>query len=196
MRSVRDPASIRVQPIAVRAAHDEARVIVERARTEAQSILDDAERRASLEVEHAVELAARTAREQVVAQLSASLVRAERALAVTERDVIALALDVARTVLGREAESSPSFIEAVARRSLQRVRRARAVVLRVHRDDLALARERVREWLAPGAEPSVLDVLEDESVERGGVVVECDLGRIDGRIDSQLAAIGRALEGS
>ena len=196
MRSVREIASIRVQPIVVRAAHDEARAIVERARAEANAIVAEAEAHAQRAVAQAVERASLAAREAVVAQLSASLVRAERSLAVTERDVIALALDVARTVLGREAESSPSFIEAVARRSLQRVRRARAVVLRVHRDDLALARERVREWLAPGAEPSVLDVLEDESVERGGVVVECDLGRIDARIESQLAAIGRALEGS
>lgn len=196
MRSVRDPASIRVQPIAVRAAHEEARAIVEQARSEARAIIEEAQAHAQRSVAEAVERASIAAREQVVAQLAASLVRAERALAVTERDVIALALEVARTVLGREAESSPSFIEAVARRSLQRVRRARAVVLRVHRDDLSLARERVREWLAPGAEPSVLDVLEDDSVERGGVVVECDLGRIDGRIESQLAAIGRALEGS
>jgi flagellar biosynthesis/type III secretory pathway protein FliH len=41
--------------------------------------------------------------------------------------------------------------------------------------------------------PEVVGVEVDPAVERGGVVVESDLGRVDARLDAQLEALRRAL---
>jgi type III secretion protein L len=196
MRSVRDVAGVRIEPIAVRTAEARAQEITERANAEAQSIIERARGEAERIAVSAAERAALDARERVVAEYAAGLLRAEQARQIAERDVVALALEVARTVLGREAETSSSVLESVAKTALARVRRARSVVLRVSPSEAAAAREKVREWLAPGADPAVLEVVEDDAVPRGGAMVECELGRIDARIETQLAAIGRALEGA
>lgn len=196
MKSIRDPAGVRIEPLSVGDARSAAKTIVADAERAARALIHDAHREAEASVAAIVARAEREAHERVVARYAAAIATAERETRASERDIVALALDVARNVLGAEASSSPAVIEAIAKKSLARVRRARSVVLRVNVADVAMARARAREWLAPGAEPSVFEIVEDESVERGGVVVECELGRIDARIESQLAAIGRALEGA
>lgn len=194
MRSIRDPAGIRVEPITVGQARETAASILAEAEARAAKILADAEQTVERARQRAAHDARASAHESVVAEWTARVRRAEPALTVSERELVSMALEIARSVLDREARESPAALEASARRALGRVRRARTVVLRVNADDLAVARERVREWLAPGAEPSVLDFHADAEVERGGVIVECELGRIDARLSSQLDAIARALE--
>jgi flagellar biosynthesis/type III secretory pathway protein FliH len=196
MKSIRDTASIRVEPLVVSEARQQASAILARAEAQASAMLEAA--RAECEALRAAVFARaeREASERVVAQYAAVIAAAEREGRASERDIVALALDIARNVLAAELTTSPAAIESIARRALARVRRARSVVLRVNADDRAYALDHAREWLAPGAEPSVFEVVEDASVERGGVVVECDLGRIDARIESQLKAIARALEGA
>ncbi len=53
---------------------------------------------------------------------------------------MALACEVARTILGREAAATTEVLRDVTARALARVRRARTVVLRVHPDDAEAAR--------------------------------------------------------
>ncbi|MFO0557596.1 MAG: FliH/SctL family protein [Polyangiales bacterium] len=196
MKSIRDTASIRVEPLVLNDARQQASAILARAQAQASAMLEAARAESEALRTSVLARAEREASERVVAQYAAAIAAAEREARASERDIVALALDVARNVLAAEVTTSPAAIESIARRALSRVRRARSVVLRVHADDLAHALEHAREWLAPGAEPAVFEVLEDASVDRGGVVVECDLGRIDARLESQLKAIARALEGA
>lgn len=194
MRSIRETAGIRVEPLTAGQAREDAEAIVAAAQARAARIVADAERAVEQSRANAANEARTSAREAVVAEWTARIRDAAPSLAIAERELVTMALEIARSVLDREAERSSSLLEASARRALSRVRRARTVVLRVHPEDLPLAVERARGWLAPGAEPSVFDVLEDSTVERGGVVVECELGRIDARLSSQLDAIARALQ--
>lgn len=196
MKSIRDTASIRVEPLIVSDARQQASAILATAAAQANAILEAARAESDALRASVLARAEREASERVVAQYASVLAAAEREARSSERDIVALALDVARNVLAAEVTTSPAAIESIARRALARVRRARSVVLRVHPDDLAYALEHARGWLAPGAEPAVFEVVDDASVDRGGVVVECDLGRIDARIESQLKAIARALEGA
>lgn len=196
MKSIRDTASIRVEPLIVSEARLQATAMIMRARAQASAMLEEARAESEALRASVRERAEREARERIVAQYAAIIEAAEREARQTERDIVALALEVARHVIGAEITMNPAAIEPIARKALARVRRARSVVLRVHADDLAYVCEHARAWLAPGAEPSVFEVVADNSVDRGGVVVECDLGRIDARIESQLQAIARALEGA
>jgi type III secretion protein L len=118
-----------------------------------------------------------------------------RALAAEEGAVVALACEVAQTILGREAAATTGVLRDVTARALARVRRARTVVLRVHPDDAEAARGAVGGWLPEGMRPEEVAVVGDDAVGRGGVVVETELGRVDARLERQLEEIARILEG-
>jgi len=118
-----------------------------------------------------------------------------RALAAEEGAVVALACEVARTVLGREAAATTEVLRDVTARALARVRRARTVALRVHPDDVEAARREVGGWFPEGMRPEEVVVVGDDAVGRGGAVVETERGRVDARLERQLEEIARILEG-
>ncbi len=67
------------------------------------------------------------------------------------------------------------------------------VRLRLHLDDLAGGREPPAAHGAAGAAGAALEILADDSVGRHGSVIETTQGRIDARLEAQLAALERAL---
>ena len=69
---------------------------------------------------------------------------------------------------------------------------AGAVRVRVHPDDLAAVEAR-REALATRAPAAALELVADETVGRAGCVIDTPHGRVDARLETQLAALERAL---
>ncbi|MFO0652117.1 MAG: FliH/SctL family protein [Polyangiales bacterium] len=117
-----------------------------------------------------------------------------RSLQVEASTVIALACEVSRAVLGREATSGEGMLREVTRHAIERVRRARLVVLRVHPDDVEAASRDAASWLPEGMAGVELHVVADAGIERGGVIVESDLGRVDARLDLLCAEVARILD--
>ncbi len=131
---------------------------------------------------------------RAAATLAAAGAARDRLLAAAEREVASLALDVARKVLGRELAQDPAAVTDLAARAIAAARDRRQVVLRVNpadADAIRAAEGRLASLLtrAPG-----LDLREDASIERGGAIVETEAGRVDARVETQLAALARALE--
>lgn len=166
-------------PIA--ASRERAEGIIAEARREAEAIRTRAREEAEAER---------------VALTVASRAAYARSLDAEESTVIALACEVARTVLGREATSGEEVLRDVTRRAVERVRRARLLVLRVHPDDVAAARRAATAWLPEGMERVELHVAPDDGIERGGVIVDSDHGRVDARLDLMCAEVARILDGS
>ncbi len=100
-----------------------------------------------------------------------------------ESSVAAIAVAAARKVVAEELSLRPEHIRAIVGAALERVRRASRVRVRVHPSDAA------------HLVLSDVPVVEDESIERGGCVVESELGDVDARLEVRLAAIERALRG-
>jgi flagellar biosynthesis/type III secretory pathway protein FliH len=125
------------------------------------------------------------------AAVAARLFEAERrrdaALGEAERDLAKLALAAARRIVGDELTLAPERILDIVREALDRARRARRIVVRVHPDDAATLRA-----LADGALPYAIE--EDPAIARGGLVLETELGEVDARIETKLAALEKALE--
>lgn len=182
MRLVRGGASVRrLSPEEIE-AHERARAILTHAQERADAWRDDAraEGRAEAYAEAAATLvAARLAYE--------SMTRAD------EPRVTALALEIARAALDESAQMDESVVRASARRAFSRLRRARCLVLRVHPEDVGAVSAAVHTWLPDGAAVETLDVLADEVIARGGVVVESELGRVDATLDTTLAVLAKAL---
>lgn len=141
--------------------------------------------------------AAEAGREEGLGRAAAVLVLAEaereRKLAALAGEVAALALDVARRVLGRELAQDPGAVVDLAARALVHARERHEVALRVNPRDAPFVRRAESRLAALLVRAPGITVREDAAVAPGGVVVETEAGRIDARVEAQLASLERAL---
>jgi flagellar biosynthesis/type III secretory pathway protein FliH len=127
---------------------------------------------------------------ETVARAAAERARLEREL---ERDLCALALSVAEKVLHRALALDPSLVTSVCAAALAESRAATGIVLEVHPDDVARVEEARSALEGALGRRDAFVVRAVETVGRGGCVVVSSLGRVDARLETQLAAIRAAL---
>jgi flagellar assembly protein FliH len=109
----------------------------------------------------------------------------------TERQMVQLALALARRVVVREISLDPDLVAALAHVAVERLGDQSPATIRLHPEDFAtVAAHRGEQW-----EGTQVSVLPDPAVQRGGCVVESDFGLIDASIDAQFAELSRALLG-
>lgn len=107
----------------------------------------------------------------------------------SERQVVQLALAVARRILRREVEVDEELTVALARVALDRLGESGPATIRLHPDDFARAASRGSEaWKS-----AHISVVADPSVTRGGCLVESPFGFVDAGIDAQFQELARAL---
>lgn len=137
-------------------------------------------------------------RQEGLAQAAGMLARAatarDRTLAAMEQELIALAISVARKVLGRELKQDRSAVVDLAVQALGQARHRKEISIRVHPADAAELRRQERRLLEGLARARWIEVREDESLPAGAVLVETEAGMIDARLEPQLEALSQALE--
>jgi flagellar biosynthesis/type III secretory pathway protein FliH len=102
---------------------------------------------------------------------------------------------MAEKIVGRAVALSPETMADIAGEALAACRPGAGTVrVRVHPDDLPAVEAR-REALATRAPAAALELVADETVGRSGCVIETPQGRVDARLETQLAALERALAG-
>lgn len=164
---------------------------VAEAHAEASKILAEARERAASVVKDAAEAAAIEAREREVARLAAGFLElrdadARRAERDTER-LVELAVLLAERLLGEMLRIDPARIAELAAGVLHEARGARRVRIDASPDDTAALGE------ALGALGRSAEVHADPSLGRGSLVVHTELGRVDARLEPQLARLAAAL---
>lgn len=179
------PPARSVVPAEVYDAREEAERIVREAREEAETLRANAVRDAAAEKSEAQQRGRAEGRAEAASILIESANARDRVLREAERDTKTLALAIAKRVIGEDIQLAPQRIEQIVTELLQRARRARQIVVRVHPDDAATL---TGATLAPSVR-----VVIDESLTRGGCVVHSELGELDARVEVQLAAIAHAL---
>jgi len=102
-------------------------------------------------------------------------------------DLRRLAVHIARTILTHEITARPEAVRGIVEQALARARRGRRLLLRVHPDDVGL--------LGALSEVPELEITPDADVGRGGCVLHDGKMTIDARLETQLAALLRALCG-
>jgi len=128
---------------------------------------------------------------EMTALMAAARADAEEARAQARDAAIVLARRMAAKIVGHAVEVAPEVMGDIAGQALAASRaRAGAVVLRVHPEDLAAVEQARGRW---GASALVVRLVADPGVGRHGCVVETPAGRVDARLESQLAALERAL---
>jgi flagellar assembly protein FliH len=109
----------------------------------------------------------------------------------TERQMVQLALAVARRIVHREVSLDQDLLIAMARVALERLGESARVTVRLHPEEFeATAAARAAEWTGTS-----VDVVADARVGRGGCRVESEFGMIDAGVDAQIQELARALLG-
>lgn len=161
------------------------------AREEATRIVAEARAEAVRAVAGAVEDATREAREAEIAKLAASFLalrhREEAHAAAQKDELVTLATALAERLLGEALRVEPTRIAELAITAMQEARGARQVRIDAAPEDVAPLREAL-EVLGRTAE-----VTEDAALARGSLVVHTDIGKIDARLEPQLARLATAL---
>lgn len=158
------------------------------AKTEAARIIDEARAAAA----HVASEAARDAREKETARVAAELLAlraTEETKAAREIDhTIAIATLLAERIVGEAIVADPARIGALAVEALKETRGARQLRIEAAREDVP---ELERILGALGV--AVASVEPSEALGRGSLVVHTELGRVDARLEPQLARLAEAL---
>lgn len=132
--------------------------------------------------------------EEMLARLSQSVsdlqtLRTEM-LRRTERQVVELAVAIARKVVHRELSLDPALMLTMARVALDRLADATGATVRLHPHDYAAAVQH-----GAGILPGGVKLMADQGIPRGGCTVQSEAGVIDLTADLQLDEAARVLIG-
>ena len=175
----------------IKAAQAEAERVLAAARNSAAQIEREARERGIAEgravaTAEAVE-AARPLREQLARTIDEISGLREEIVARTERDLVRLALEIAKRVVHREVTVDPEIVLTLARVALTRLHHRSVATVRLHPEDFGYVTTRREQLEASGA----IEIVEDRSIPQGGCLVQTEMGDIDARIEQQFAEIER-----
>ena len=106
-----------------------------------------------------------------------------------EREVVELALAIAKKIVCHEVQTDRETVLCVAKEALSRVENPAKVKIKLNPSDLQFiedTRLRLVEWLQNIENVSIEP---DETITSGGCLVETNLGDIDARIEKQFQAV-------
>lgn len=173
----------------LRAAAGEAERVLAMARSDAELIRAEARRAGEAEGRREAEAAFTTL-------ILAARADAEKVRVAAIPAAQTLAVRMAEKIVGRTLRLDPSSVAHIAAEALVAARaRTGTVVLRVHPDDLGsieAARPALQARLAAIVD---LRLVPDAVVGHGGCIVETPAGRLDARLETQLAVLRRAAFG-
>lgn len=195
-------AASRARPLVEGARVLKARVVEElseteeelgRLRAEARRQVEEAEE----EAEEIRQEARRQGRKEALEECMEDLAKARAEYAKlkqrAERDMVTLAFEVARRLLGHKIEVQPEIVRDIVGQALTAARGREQIVVHVHPDDHdEVQAERDRYARSLEGIPVYFEV--DADLDRGDCVIETESGRIDARLDTQLQVMREALE--
>lgn len=114
----------------------------------------------------------------------------EEIRSVTETDVVNLALLISREAVRNDSSARKHFTEKMVTHCLSQLRSADKITLRVHAEDLNNVKEQYPDLIS---DETVVRLVADSSLELGGVIAECSLGRVDASFDRRITDIAQNL---
>jgi len=111
-----------------------------------------------------------------------------------ESRILELSLAIARRIVGQACEVPGEAAVHVSRMALRKLGSEARVVVRCHPADVTVLEREKELWGSHGGRRVVLEP--DESVGRGGIVLETDTGTIDARIPRLTENVEKALAGA
>ena len=107
--------------------------------------------------------------------------------------VVDLAVATARRITGVQVEAESRVLVRGIRAALEALAQESRLEIKVHPEDVQLARRFAARWVDKVAQATALRVVASDAVGRGGCMVEGDEGNVDARLETQLEALHQAL---
>lgn len=171
----------------------EARAEARRIRAEAEEILADVERAreeakaAGFRKGHAAGMASATEYAVRLQEWKAAFFQQ------AEAEIIRLVVTVAEKVIGKMVQEQTAAIQAIVRQAIESALGDR-IVVRLNPEDYRTILAANVEYRDILDRTKRLTFKEDETITKGGCVVETEVGTIDAQLETQLKAIRKALE--
>jgi flagellar assembly protein FliH len=109
-----------------------------------------------------------------------------------EPEIVRLSVAIAERILNQHVALEPNSVLEMARSAITRLVNRETVTVRVNPADIETMRQH-RDKLMEMNDIDNMRVIEDQRVDRGGVVIETDAGTIDAKISTQLREVRRLL---
>ncbi len=107
--------------------------------------------------------------------------------------ILSLSFEIAKKIIRKEIEEDKEFVLRILEEILLEFLDATSIIIKVNPSDFAIIEEFKPNILSRLKDLSELKLIADDSVEKGGVIVETDFGTVDGRISEQIEVIKEAL---
>ncbi len=176
-----------MSPGAIAAARAEAARIIEQAKAEGERLAQEAARAVAEAEKEAFSRAA----SQLLDLMQESCARQLERL---EGEIAALVADIASEVLGRMVAADDTIVVDVVRKTLEQVNTGRVIRVAVHPEAEPAVRAAQEQLATVLRSREPFEIVADDSVDRGGVLVEMDTGMLDARIGTQLETVRREVE--
>ena len=106
-----------------------------------------------------------------------------------EKEVVELALAIARKVICREIEVDKEVVVCVAREALTQVKDPGNIKIKLNPSDLEFINQTKYQLSELIGDIDNVTLESEDSIQSGGCVIETNLGEIDARIEKQLQAV-------
>lgn len=174
---------------------EQADIDVEQARREGERILDEARQEADEMRERARQEGHAEGIEEVVELIARAKREYTELVDSAEDDMLELAFRLARRIVGQAIELEPARVEEMVATVLRHARGKRRISVAVCPEDLDVL-EASADRMSKLVDGVPVHFEGDETLVRGSCVIQTESGRIDGRIQTQLETLMRALRGN
>lgn len=173
-------------------ARSEAEEILHKAMQEAEAIKEQARESGAEEARRMAEEGASDKVKEALATLNQAVIERKKIIKDGESEILRLALKVAEQIIRSEVSLHRDVSLNIVSDAISRVNDREQVIIRVNREDL----ENIKKYkdrigsVVDGIKS--LSIIEDSTVEPGGCIIETNLGYVDARISTKIAAIEEA----
>ncbi|MBI5699518.1 hypothetical protein HZC35_04305 [Candidatus Saganbacteria bacterium] len=175
-------------------AQSEAALMLNRARADSESIRNKAREEGLIQGRGQGQKEVEQKIKEALETLNQAVKEREKIIKDAEAEILRLALKAAEQIIRSEVSLHRDVCLNIVSEAINRVSDREQVIVRVNREDAEYIKK-YKDRLA-GIVDGVksFSVLEDSGIEPGGCVIETNLGYVDARISTKLAALEEALK--
>jgi type III secretion protein L len=170
----------------------DARGMIDAARTEAERIVADAQKIYESERERGLNEGREAAKLEMSEQMITAVANIVDYIDSVEHDMVELVGRALERILGEMGDEQ--VIVRTVKNALAVVRNEKQLTLRVAHDQVPIVREKLNEILASYPVITDIQVVADGRLPSTGCIIESQIGVIDASLDGQLAALRKSFE--
>lgn len=146
-------------------------------------------------VEQAMQENLQAAANQASRILSAASRQSQEAVLAAERQIVDIALSMARKILQYEINENSEAVLSIVKAAMDKVKNQEQITIRISAADFETVISAKRELEAILQREQSIEFIADQTVGKGGCVIDCAFGAVDARFETQIQTLEAAIKG-